>query len=144
MIRSLAASGVITGHAVEWENFGRAADIWLDACVKRADDFPNAAITNVRFKNEFDRLKAEGWQHWHVMCSGDTWAARLSVRGLTPESVVVADISEQLAASLDASVTKKLVQRVGPKLHVIWSDGNVPAPSPRFYTVAEFLTEVNS
>lgn len=144
MILSLDAAGILP-HDVDWKSFGDNEDIWLDSCVNRIRVEPNAAVTNVRFENEFKRFKAEGFQHWHVMCSGPTWTARLGVRGLQPGSPEVNDVSEQLAISLDTQVTKKVSQqRVGPKLHVVWSDAAVPAPSARFYTVAEFLQEVNS
>lgn len=143
MIRSLASAGIITGYEVEWKDFGKDTDIWLSAAIKRSSGVLNAAITNVRFENEFKRMKSEGWQHFHVMTNPGTWTRRLAEKKLTPQSPEVNDISEKLSASLDAGVQKKVSQqRSGPKLHVIWNDTSLP-PSPRFYTLAEFLAEVN-
>lgn len=145
MIRSLATARVLGGDYVAWNSYGENEDIWLDSCVNRTQNVPNAAVTNVRFENEFKRFKSEGFQAWHVMCSGPTWTTRLAARGLQPGSPQVSDLSEQFAVGLDNQVTKKVSQqRLGPKLHVVWSDPGTPSPSARFYTVAEFLAEVNS
>jgi len=49
-------------------------------------------------------------------------------------------LSDALAAALNADVTKRIsAQPRGSKLRVIWND-TVPAPSPRLYSVAEFLS----
>lgn len=143
MIRSLAAAGAIAGQEVEWKDFGSTADIWLEAALKRAAGSPNAAITNVRFDNEFKRLKDEGWQHWHIVTSTNEWTTRIAKRGLTPQSPQVTDLSEKLSSALDAQVIKKVSgKQSGPKIHAVWNS-SAPAPSPRIYTVAEFLAEVN-
>lgn len=143
MIRSLAAAGIISGNAVDWSQYGRDPDIWLSAAMKRATGIANPAITNVRFENEFKRLKEDGWVDWHVMTTPTSWTRRLAERKLTPQSAEVNDLSEKLAAGRDSGVQKKMSQqRTGPKMRVIWND-NTPPPSPRFYTLQEFLAEVN-
>lgn len=143
MIRSLYAAEVIKGFDVNWASFGRDENIWLDACLKRAAPCEGrAAITNVRFANEFNRVRAEGWRHWHVMTSQATWRTRLAARKLTPDSPAVKDTSERLAMSLDADVTKKIsAQPRGNKMRVIWNDPAVAPPSNRLYTINEFLQE---
>lgn len=127
---------------VDWSSYGKNENIWLDSLVARAKSEPagaKIAISGVRFQNEFSRLSAEGFVHFHCMASAASWSERLKKAGLTPESPACKDISEQLAASLDQSVTKQLsAQRQGPKLRCIWSDERVPAPSARLLTIAEF------
>jgi len=142
MIRSLHAAGVIKGFEVDWDSFGHNENIWLDACLKRAESCEGrAAITNVRFADEFNRVRSEGWRHWHVMVSQATWRARLATRKLTPDSPAIKDTSERFAAFLDADVTKKIsAQPSRNKMRVIWNDNTVP-PSPRLFTMAEFLRE---
>lgn len=134
---------------VAWESFGLNAEIWLNACIARAEAYreenPSAtvAVTNCRFEHEFKRLQACNFQHWHVMCSAKTWAARLAKLNLTPESPAVRDLSESLAGQLDGSVIKQLsAEKQGPKLRVIWSDEAVPSPSPRLHTVETFLKSI--
>lgn len=134
---------------VAWNTFGSNPDIWLNACIARADEYlvanPGArvAITNVRFENEFKRLQAEDFQHWHCMCSAKTWTERLAQSKLTPESPAVKDLSEQLAIKLDASVIKLLsAQKLGPQLRAIWSDKQAPKPSERLHSTESFLLSI--
>jgi len=145
MIRSLAASGVIYGFDVDWHSFGKDENIWLDSCLRRSvTSDSKVGITNVRFSNEFKRLQSEGWQHWHVVCSVNTWRERLVTKNLTPDSSQVRDYSEQLAAGIDADLTKKISkQPTGSKLRVIWNDSTKP-PSPRLYTLSEWLTTLKT
>lgn len=142
-IRSLAHAGAVSGYEVEWPTFGANPDIWLNACVQRVAGYEGrAAITNVRFENEFKRLKSEGWTHWHVMTDKKTWADRLKEKGLTTDSPAVKDASERLADGIDRDVIKKIsAQKIGPKLRVIWNSA-APPISPRIFTVAEFLQKV--
>jgi hypothetical protein len=136
---------------VDWSTYGFNNNIWLDAVNQRIDEHlasqPGARVsnTNVRFEHEFARLKEQGFRHYHVMCSKATWEARLKQAGLQANSPVVTDVSEQLAAALDRDVTQKISkQRTGKKLAVIWNDPAVPPPSPRLYTVNEFLALVGT
>lgn len=126
---------------VDWSSYGRNENIWIDAALARIEASPSSrlALTNVRFMNEFKRLQADGWTHFHVMCSSKTWSERLAKRDLKTDAPVLKDLSEKLAAALDQSVIKQIsMQKLGHKLHVIWNDAT-PPPSPRLWTVAEFL-----
>lgn len=134
---------------VDWSTFGNNPDIWLNACIARANEhlvaFPEArvAITNCRFENEFKRLQAEGFQHWHCMCGAKTRTERLAQSKLTPESPAVKDLSEHLAIKLDASVIKLLsAQKQGPQLRAIWSDKQTPKPSERLHSTESFLQSI--
>lgn len=147
MIRSIA-------HAREFEllcgadlkQFGTNKDIWVDALIRRVetealarlDGFVRAIATNCRFPNEYHRLTESGWQHWCVVCSPQTLERRLKSRGLTPQSPEVKDLSEQMAINLEKQLQSKLAQP-GNRLQVVWSDESVPSPSPRLYTVEQFV-----
>jgi hypothetical protein len=139
-IRSLAASGALDGiPGVQWEDFGRKEDIWLDSALHRVgEESGRVAITNVRFANEYNRLKEEDWQSWHVVCSTATWRKRLALKSLTPDSPQVKDTSEQLAISIDRDALMQ-IRSTGKKLRCIWNDPDVMSPSPRFFSVAEFV-----
>lgn len=130
------------------KEFGTNKDIWIDALLRRWSAWSNmvdntgkrAAITNVRFLNEFKTLSAAGWTGWHVMCSPTTWAKRLEAAKLTPQSPAVLDMSEALAVSLDANVIKQIsAQKNGPMLRCIWNDEFVKPPSARLHTLNSFL-----
>ena len=145
LIRSLGGSGLLPKEVV-WSGYGSDNMIWVSAMLLRVREAvkanPDQRIfnTNVRFKHEFEPLLTEGFEHWHVMCSPKMHESRLAKRGLTLKSPEVSDVSEKLAAALDADVIKKIsTLRDGPKLRVVWNDSSVPAPSRRFYTLAEFL-----
>ncbi len=138
MIRSLADANVLPA-GIDWQNFGKSKDFWLDELLKVAAPMERVAVSNVRFKNEFKKLQEDNFQHWHVITSTASWTKRLATKNLLPTSPEVSDVSEQLAHQLDASVVKILSsQKTGNKLHVIWSD-TAPPPSPRFFTVDQFV-----
>lgn len=142
MIRSLHAAKIIDGYGVNWANFGADENLWLDALLNRYAENPSAqaAVTNVRFENEFKRLQSEGWQHWHIITSPSCWARRLAAHKMTVDAPQLKDTSEKLAATLDAQVTKQIsAARNGPKLRCIWNDPDSPPPSPRLHTLQEFL-----
>jgi len=127
---------------VNWSNYGLSENIWLDAALDRIykAQASRVALTNVRFSNEFKRLNNEpGWTHFHVMTSAKEWADRLAKRGLKTDAPVLKDISEIMAHQLDQNVIKQISgQKTGPKIHCIWNS-TTPPPSPRLWTVAEFL-----
>jgi hypothetical protein len=135
---------------VEWNRFGTLTTIWLDACLRRVDAWQKengadhrVAITNARFDFEVNTLKTVGWNHWHVMCSPATHAARLKEGGQAPDGKAQADLSENLAKQLDSSVARLLKSNQrGQMLRVIWSDDKVKCPSPRIYTVNQWLQEL--
>lgn len=139
----------VYGDNIVWSEYGRNPDIWLNCCIARVDDYLSAAppekrvaITNCRFDNEFKRLTAEGYQHWHVMVSPGTWAKRLTASKLTMDSPAVKDLSEQLASNLDSNVTKQIsAAKQGPKLRAIWND-DAPQPSTRLHSLATFLQSI--
>jgi hypothetical protein len=142
------------GQCVAWTDFGRTADIWLEACAARVKAHLDAstavtnlqrrcAITNARFENELGHFRNAGWVHWHVMCSPRTWTDRLKAAGLDPQSTAARDTSEQMALRLDAQVMKTIAhQPRGPMLRVIWSDDKVATPSPRIFTVNQWLQHI--
>jgi len=127
---------------VNWANYGLTDNIWLDSALERVylAQAARVALTNVRFNNEFKRLNSEpGWTHFHVMTSAKEWADRLAKRGLKTDAPVLKDISEIMSHQLDQNVIKQISgQKTGPKIHCIWNS-TTPPPSPRLWTVAEFL-----
>lgn len=143
MIRSLANQNCLSS-GVEWGMFGLTPDLWIDGLLSRAAKDTNSkhiVVTNARFENEYKRLSQDGFQAWHVVCSPQTWTARLAERGLNPNSPEVKDTSEKLASDLNADLTKKLsAQKGGNKMRVVWSDSVVSSPSSRLYTVEEFVS----
>lgn len=146
LVQQWASRGSGDDSGVDWSLFGTYPDIWLDALLRRVETYLKAnpgsrvAATNVRFQNEYTKLTSAGFVPFHVMCSPATWAERLKTAGITPESPALKDVSEQLAAGLDQSVTKQLsAQRQGAKLRCIWSDDKVACPSPRLLTVPDFV-----
>lgn len=142
MIRSLGEMGRFDAkHCIDWSEFGRDTRLWVNGVTKRAAAYllenPTGKIasTNVRFQPEYKTLSELSWTHFHIMCSAATRAKRVKV---TSDK----DTSEQMALWFNNDVTKKISQRpTGPKLRVIWND-DVPPPSPRLFTVAEFLREI--
>lgn len=131
---------------VAWGYFGFDVDIWMNAMLLRVSDYAKdgpasrVAVTNVRFENEHSRLTKELWTGYHVICSPRTWTERLKSVGLSPDSPEAKDTSELLAAGIDISVSRELSKNPrGPKLRAIWSDENVACPSPRIYTIPEYL-----
>lgn len=146
IVRSLGLRGAFEAPSVDWEQFGLDPDLWLKACERRIVAFQDGgrvAITNARFKNELEHFRAlPDWDHWHVMCSPETWKERLAKKKLKPESKELQDVSEQLALALNRDVAKKLAARTSNnRLRVIWNDTR-PSPSPRLYTVDQFCQEV--
>lgn len=141
MIHSLAAVNVISGQGVNWERYGLDDNVWISAALNRISESNAtlAAVTNVRFENEFKLLQENGWTHYHVMCSSGTHKERLAKDGILPDSPVLKDMSERLAAGLDSNVTKQIsAQRHGPRLHCVWNDERTPAISDRLYSVQQF------
>ena len=133
VIRALGARMAL-GDDVAWDTFGQNENIWLDCLATRTKELTSGrlAVSNVRFQNEASFLNAAGWQSFHVMCSQQTWAKRLKTKGLTPQSAVVSDFSEQYAIAMDAAVRKIFTSTPrGPRLRAIWNDEDVPCPSPR-------------
>lgn len=149
MIRALGMRNTFGFPDVDWSQFGVDPDLWIKAASKRIAVYTaenpgkRVAITNARFENEIKFFRAlPEWDHWHVMCSPETWAERLATKKLTPQSKEVNDFSEQIAVALDKDVYKKLKNGIGAgMLRVVWNDHR-PAPSRRLFTLQQFLQEV--
>lgn len=149
LVRALGQRKVFGFPDVDWAQFGLDPDLWIKAATKRIEAFraespgKRVAITNARFENEIKFFRAiPEWDHWHVMCSLETWTERLAKKKLTPQSKEVNDYSEQIAIALDRDVYNKIKkQPQGNMLRVIWNDHR-PVPSKRLYTLPQFLQEV--
>lgn len=144
MVRSLANQNCL-GPGVDWGMFGLTADLWIDGLLKRADavNSNRIVVTNCRFPNEYRRLSEANFEHWHIVCSPQSWLSRLAEKKLDAKSPEVSDMSEKLAADLNADLLKKLsAQKQGNKLRVVWSD-TTPPPSSRIYTLDEFKAMAN-
>lgn len=151
MIRSLASHNCLMSEGlhlgVDWGMFGLTPDLWIDGLLKRVEVAPEGqriAVTNCRFANEYKRLVAAGWQHWHIICSPQQWLARLAILNLDANSPTVSDMSERLAIDLNADLTRKLsANKNGNKMRVVWSDPS-SSPSNRIYSLAEFKSMSNN
>ncbi len=148
-IRQLGEQGAFGDLSVNWSVFGKSMDIWVDSLINRVDEFSKAnpgkrvGVVNVRFENEFKRLREKGWDHYHVMCSVETWKNRLAKSGFSLSSPEVKDTSETLANQLDNHVARVISsQPHGPKLKAIWSDEVVPPPSTRLQNLQGFLQNI--
>lgn len=144
MVRSLANQNCL-GPGVDWGIFGLTADLWIDGLLKRADavNSNRIVVTNCRFPNEYRRLSEANFEHWHIVCSPQSWLSRLAEKKLDAKSPEVSDMSEKLAADLNADLLKKMsAQKVGNKMRVVWSD-TTPPPSNRVYSLDEFKALAN-
>lgn len=129
--------------SVDWSQFGRNQEIWIDSLLAavEASDAGLIAVTNVRYENEFKALQEAGFTHYHVMLSPGTWKQRLAEKKLTPESPECRNMSEKLAAAMDADVIRKLsAAKAGARLRVVWND-SAPQLSPRLYSTSQFVAE---
>jgi hypothetical protein len=138
MITTLGVAKRLPDDSVNWHEFGNDR-LWVDALLRRVAGMEGrVAVSNVRFENEYKALSEAGWEHWHVMCSQQTWEKRLKASGMVPNSPLLTDTSEQLAITMDKDTLAHIkLKPTGPKLRVIWNDDEVRCPSPRLYTLAE-------
>lgn len=135
LVEHLRKLGPEVDTTVAWDEFGSDPEIWLEACLCRVA-YANpllAAVTNVRFENEFKGLTEMGYVGYHVMASDATLAQR---RGPGFSPAAANDVSEQLARKLDQSALQA-ARHPGTRLRVIWSD-SAASPSPRFMSVEYF------
>jgi hypothetical protein len=145
MIRGLPENTFPSTLGVSWHNYGTDENLWLNAALVRIalSNSERVAITNTRFENEFKKLSENGFVNWHVMTSPGELQARQAKRGVKPGAASLRDVSESLADKLDRQVIKTVsAQRNGPKLRVVWNS-DTPPPSPRLWTVAEFVRAFN-
>ncbi len=90
-------------------------------------------IVGVRTSVEFKALQSAGFSHYHIMASAH------KVQQRTPKDYNQA--LSGLAQALDNDTHKKLIQRAGPRLNVVWNDSANP-PSPRLISAPEFKQSV--
>lgn len=146
MIIALGQAGVLPmGDTVDWSSFGKDRDIWLKACLKRADVIlrdPEAkvAVVNGRFKNEIEAFDAAGWTRFHVMASELALKQRRE-KDRVPSSTLQHS-SEELARALDKSSIAVAQRTKKPKINVVWNDPSAGRISSKFYTLKEFCVTV--
>lgn len=108
-------------------------DYWIGLIFDRVDQViaqvaNRVVITGIDSLANFKALQKAGFAHYHVMLSNIS----AQNKTLTPDP---------LSDALDNDVIKKIsFQRQGGRLHVVWNDDQ-PSPSPRFYSLPEFLSE---
>jgi hypothetical protein len=146
-IRAVAAEGKLPGY-VNWLDYGNNQNIWVEACLSRVSTFATEnpttriAITNVRFENELKLLREQGFNHFHVTCSSQTWQQRLAKDKIDPKAKLLNDCSEELAKKFDAGVQRELSARPGgQRMRCIWND-TVRSPSPRLLSIATLHEEI--
>ena len=120
------------------EGFGTKG-FWASCLLARVEKYesetPGARIvvTRVTTPDNYMALKKAGFVPWHVTCNPMTRSARGG-------SNLVDNVSERI----ERDITSKLSQSgQGTKLWCVWSDDKYPVPSPRLFTVHEFLSEIN-
>jgi hypothetical protein len=143
---------------VDWRTYGTNKNIWLESLLGRSfqesgeafsdtleGDFvprKDIFVTNVRFKFELGELRKSDFDHFHSLCSEQTYIERLRQVGLTLGDQRLKHVSEMMANELDRQVYHILRQHpAGPKLKVIWNDDR-PSPSDRLFSLDEFKTYV--
>lgn len=145
-IQRIGADAFDSKLGVSWHHYGTDENLWLDAAIVRMalSEAPRQAVTNVRFANEFKRMSEQGFINWHVMTTPAELQSRQAKRGVKPGEASLKDVSEALADALDRQVVKTVsAQKNGPMLRVIWNS-NTPPPSPRLWTVAQFVGAANA
>lgn len=149
MVQTMGEHGLLPmSDTVDWKMFGKHKNIWLDACLKRADAILEAdenakvAVVNGRFENEIKAFDDAGWSRFHVM------ASPLALRQRREESNVPAAAlqhpSEALAIALDKGSITVSRKTQKAKINVIWNDPAAGRPSSKFYHLREFVATVNS
>lgn len=141
-------AGLPFSDCVDWSSFGRNKNIWLDACIKRADkilaedELARVAVVNGRFENEIKAFDEAGWARFHVMASPSTLNERRRKASVPPAALQ--HPSEILAVNLDRGSHVVAKKSNKPRINVIWSDDKVSRPSNKFYTVQEFRQTVTT
>lgn len=150
-------SNLVPNLAVDWASYGHNKNIWLESLLGRAFvetgeqsapiDGPfypvkDVFVTNVRYKFELQELQRSDFDHFHSMCSEQTYIERLRQVGMTLGDQRLKHISEMLANELDREVQNIIrLHPTGPKLKVIWNDHR-PCPNERLFTLEEFQSYV--
>jgi hypothetical protein len=143
---------------VEWHNYGKHPDLWIYSLLGHAFslsgmqsaplDAPFYPEVNVwvtaRMKNELTELRKAEFDHFHVVCSEQTWIERLRQRGINLGDQRLKHVSEMMATELDRQVYALIRKEpAGSKLKVIWNDVR-DCPSDRLFTLEEFQTYVTN
>ena len=128
------------GNAWHWMEYGKDSDFWIHILMDRIhsrSDNDRIAVTNARFDNEVERLKTEGFDHYHVLCTDENYVRRFKdVMGLwmhDPETeAMLNNISEHMAKKLD---------EIMPEDRVIWNDHPNQMPAGKKYVTLEQMKE---
>lgn len=105
---------------------------WVNHLVTSIEPDQSVVVTGVTTTSDFKALLAQGFVHYHIMCSTKTMAQR-------PRNPRADD---RLAAAMDNDVIRKVSQQPrGDRLHAVWND-TTTAPGSRFYSVQDFLNAV--
>lgn len=125
------------GSFVQWPQFGLNENIWVDALLLRASLYtaevnsPLVVVTNLRFDNEIEALRKDGFAIAGVVCSLPTLDQRQVGR---TDSAGLADISERLG--LDTFLSYHYPTPEPTKVDFfIWND-NAEAPKTEYPTYA--------
>jgi hypothetical protein len=126
LFRQWALSNGVNTH--DWGKPG----FWLRQCLEAARNLTGTIVLiGVAMVDEYRLAVSEGFKHFHVCCSPQTWSTRKTSSPATGDA---------LATALDGDVTKKIsVERTGPRLSVVWNDPVISSPSPRLYSSADWL-----
>lgn len=84
----------LNGFGVNWEDYGRNQNIWVDALLRRAERIKGrVVVTNLRFENEVEALRKAGFLILGVVCYESTLARRQEGRASASDT---SDVSEEL------------------------------------------------
>ncbi len=111
---------------VNWTEFGKRNDFWVNIMLTRARHFDKVAVVNVRFEHEIVPLVENDFVHYHVMCSEKTRKERMKKEKFS--KATLNDASEHFALQCNKSL---------PPSRIIWNDTR-PMPKKRFLTVSDF------
>lgn len=117
-----------------WDDFGRCSAFWVSDLLDRVENFhahDKVVVTNVRFPHELEPMKAEGFEHYLVMCSERTRRERYwndpAKSGIPIPEAIDFDTSEAMARALVETM---------PSNRIIWNDHR-KVPKGAAYLLAE-------
>lgn len=113
----------LSRFGVNWNDFGRNPDIWVEALIFRASQIDGKVlVTNCRFENELEALRKAGFVTVGVACKRSTLAQRQNGRATANDTH---DVSENLGKrAFEAFFHQTLAQEVDG---YVWNDEG-PAP----------------
>lgn len=123
------------GQFVEWSEFGLKENLWVDALLRRAKTVEGTdrlvVVTNLRFDNEIESLRKDGFAIAGVVCSWESLNRRQADR---TDKASAGDISERLGVDVFGGFHHPSGQP--PKVDFfIWND-NTEAPKTNHKTYA--------